>query len=174
VYYTAVKGVKMAIFDVSDVANPKEMYKVVIGDRGTDSYALQDHKAFLFDKDKQLLVLPILLAEVPASQKDAQGNIEENAQGEYTFQGAFVYSVSLDAGFAERGRITHVSAEDELKRGYYFDDVYSVKRSFYIGSNLYTFSDNMLKASDLSSLSQLSAVDLNVSSMSYYGPLMTD
>jgi len=168
VYYTAIKGVKMAVFDVTDVANPKEMYKVVIGDRGTDSPALTDHKALLFDAQKQLLVLPILLAEVSASQKNAEGMIEENAQGEYTFQGAFVYNLSLENGFTERGRITHLTAQDELKRGYYFDDIYSVKRSFYIGDVLYTFSDNMLKASDLATLGEVKSVDLNAVHAGYY------
>src|SRR3989338_2608281 len=63
------QGVKLAVFDVSDVENPKELHKIVIGDRGTDSYALQDHKAFLYDRQKELLVLPIMLAEIPAEQK---------------------------------------------------------------------------------------------------------
>ncbi len=58
------QGVKMAIFDVSDVENPKEMFKVTIGDRGTDSPVLTDHRAFLFDKEKGLLVLPITLAQI--------------------------------------------------------------------------------------------------------------
>ena len=44
------QGVKMAIFDVTDVENPIELHKVVIGDRGTDSPVLYDHKAFLFDR----------------------------------------------------------------------------------------------------------------------------
>ena len=50
------QGVKMALFDVSDVENPIELHKVVIGERGTDSEALYDHKAFLFDKDRNLLI----------------------------------------------------------------------------------------------------------------------
>ena len=49
------QGLKISIFDVSDVANPKETAKIVIGDRGTDSYALHDHKAFLFDKKKGII-----------------------------------------------------------------------------------------------------------------------
>ena len=67
------QGMKIAIFDVTDVANPKEMHKVEIGDRGTDSYALNDHKAFLFDREKNLLVLPVLLAELTPEQKAAPG-----------------------------------------------------------------------------------------------------
>ncbi|MEK6958693.1 MAG: beta-propeller domain-containing protein [archaeon] len=157
------QGIKMAIFDVSDVANPKEMYKVTIGDRGTDSYALYDHKAFLFNKEKQLLVIPVMLAEI--SEADKNRSPEEvgwsPAYGESTFQGAFVFNVSLENGISERGRITHVTAEEELKRGYYYSDSYSVKRSFYIDKYLYTMSDSMLKANDLSTLAEISSVPLN-------------
>jgi inhibitor of cysteine peptidase len=49
------------LFDVSDVLNPKEVAKIEIGDKGTSSDALYDHKAVLFDKEKNLLVLPVNL-----------------------------------------------------------------------------------------------------------------
>ncbi len=150
------QGLKMAIFDVSDVSNPIEMHKIVIGDRGTDSYALRDHKAFLFDREKELLVLPIMLAEIPEEQKKP---LTENqmmpSYGEPVFQGAFVFKVNLGVGFQERGRITHVTPEDELKRGHYYGGEYSVKRSLYIGNVLYTLSERMLKANALDSLAEL-------------------
>ncbi len=154
------QGIKMAIFDVSDPENPVEMDKIVIGDRGTDSYALHDHKAFLFDREKELLVIPVTLAEIPEEQK--KEDLEERLRpsyGEYVFQGAFVFNVSLEDGISEKGRITHVTAEDELKRGYMYSGDYSVKRSFYIDGVLYTFSDRTLKANDLDSLEEISTVD---------------
>ncbi len=46
------QGLKIALFDVGDVSNPKQLSNYVIGDRGTDSAALVDPKAFLFDKSK--------------------------------------------------------------------------------------------------------------------------
>jgi uncharacterized secreted protein with C-terminal beta-propeller domain len=150
------QGMKLAVFDVSDVANPVEMHKVVIGDRGTDSYALRDHKAFLYDKEKELLVLPIMLAEIPAEQKKPIENESISpTYGEPVFQGAFVFRLTLENGFEEKGRITHVTGEDELKRGYYFSDEYSVKRALYIGNVLYTLSDSMLKANALDTLAEL-------------------
>ena len=155
------QGLKMAIFDVSDVSNPKEMHKVVIGDRGTDSYALRDHKAFLFDKEKELLVLPILLAEIPEEQtRPLEGNQQWPSYGEPVFQGAFVFKVSLGEGFVERGRITHITPEDELKRGYYYGSEYSVKRSLFIENVLYTLSERMLKANALDTLEGLKEFSL--------------
>ena len=53
------QGMKLALFDVSDVANPIQKFTENIGDRGTDSELLRNHKALLFDKDKDLLAFPI-------------------------------------------------------------------------------------------------------------------
>ena len=58
-----MQGMKMAIFDVSDVENPKQMFTENIGDRGTDSELLNNHKALLFDKSKNLLAFPINIRE---------------------------------------------------------------------------------------------------------------
>ena len=52
-------GMKIALFDVSDVTNPIQEFSVEIGDRGTESELLYDHKALLFDKERQLLAFPV-------------------------------------------------------------------------------------------------------------------
>lgn len=65
VYYTAVKGFKMGLFDVTNPANPKEMFKEVIGDQGTYSELLYNHKALLFDKEKNLIAFPITVTKMP-------------------------------------------------------------------------------------------------------------
>ncbi|MBR9705276.1 winged helix-turn-helix transcriptional regulator [Candidatus Pacearchaeota archaeon] len=138
------QGIKMAIFDVSDVENPIEMHKVVIGDRGTESNALKDHKAFLFDKDKELLIIPITLAEV-------RGEIKASSQrGEITFQGAYVYNLNLEDGFDIKGRVTHY--EDNSPS---FNGDASIKRSLYIKDVLYTLSNNRLQLNDLNDLDEI-------------------
>ncbi len=156
-------GMKLAIFDVSDVENPTQIQSLVIGARGTDSYALQDPKAFLFDKEKGLLVLPIYLYELNSSQKDQLKQPEWQNWPEYgvpTFQGAFAYHVDLENGFKELGRITHIDKEIDLKSGYYYDYSYQVKRSLFIGSVLYTLSDKRLKANDLDNgLNEIKTID---------------
>eukprot|EP01028_Stygiella_incarcerata_P004301 TRINITY_DN1927_c0_g1_i5.p1 TRINITY_DN1927_c0_g1~~TRINITY_DN1927_c0_g1_i5.p1 ORF type:complete len:799 (+),score=229.79 TRINITY_DN1927_c0_g1_i5:87-2483(+) len=55
---TRVFGVKISLFDVSDVENPVEMSNVVVGDSRTTSEVFTDHKAFLFSKSRNLVVLP--------------------------------------------------------------------------------------------------------------------
>jgi uncharacterized secreted protein with C-terminal beta-propeller domain len=153
------QGLKMAIFDVSDVSNPVEMHRVVIGDRGTDSYALRDHKAFLYDRAKELLVIPVMLAEIEAGKKTSEWNEGRIPFfGTPVFQGAFAFRVTLENGFEEKARITHITEEDELKRGYFYGDEYSVKRSLYIDDVLYTISERMIKAHSLITFNELNAV----------------
>ncbi len=163
------QGIKLALFDVSDPENPKEISKFNIGDRGTDSYALHEHKAFLFDKEKKLLVIPITLAEIDKS-KYADEKLPPYAYGEFTWQGAYVLSLDTESGFKLKGRISHVEDDSLQKSGYYYYSPYSVKRSLYIGNVLYTLSDKLVKMNDLSSMEELNKVKLPYSEQSnvYY------
>jgi uncharacterized secreted protein with C-terminal beta-propeller domain len=110
------QGVKISLFDVSDVANPRELAKIEIGSRGTDSPALYDHHAFLFSKARNLLVIPILEAKI--DENDFSGEVPANFYGEYTYQGAYVFSISRE-GIELRGTITHLDEDniDLLKSG---------------------------------------------------------
>lgn len=60
---TVTNGFKMSLFDVSDPNNPKQDAVVHLGDQGTYSELLNNHKALLFDKDKELLAFPITIQE---------------------------------------------------------------------------------------------------------------
>jgi len=73
VYYTAVQGMKLSLFDISDLENPKEIFKEVIGDRGTTSEVLNNHKALLFNKEKELLAFPVTVME--DQTKDSECNL---------------------------------------------------------------------------------------------------
>ncbi len=153
------QGMKMAVFDVTDVENPKELWKAEIGDRGTDSPALHDHKAFLYSADKQLLALPIQLAELPDDVKnDPTGSGSE--YGEYTFQGAYIYRLTLDKGFELLGRLSHhENSEAYLKSGYYWGDYANdVDRILYADDVLITASDAMLQLHQLFDLNKLGQV----------------
>ncbi|MDH5199990.1 MAG: beta-propeller domain-containing protein [Candidatus Bathyarchaeota archaeon] len=155
------QGVKISIFDVSNVSAPVELAKIVIGDRGTDSPALRDHKAFLFSRARNLLVIPILVAEIDESRYSGP-ILPPNMHGEYVFQGAYVFDVSLDSGIMVRGRITHLDGVDDLlKSGYWFESEYSVERSLYIEDTLYTISGRMIKMNSLEDLSEVGRVDIS-------------
>lgn len=142
-------GVKIALFDVSDPENPKEISKYEVGNWSTDSYALYDHRAFLFSRSKNLLVMPI---------------------GYYSQQEAYVFNVSLEDGIVLKGTITHMESDETcpyesydastwVYPWYYHD--YSVKRSLYIDNVLYTISDGLVKMNDLKDLSEINKIELH-------------
>jgi inhibitor of cysteine peptidase len=149
------QGIKISLFDVTDVSNPKEEAMIEVGDRGTDSPALSDHRAFLFSRDRSLLVIPILEAKIDPDQY--AGSPPANAYGDFVYQGAYVFDVSL-RGIVLRGRITHLQDDALLKSGYWFDSEYSVERSLYIGDNLYTISGRLVKINSLTDLKELNVI----------------
>lgn len=161
-------GLKLSLFDVSDVANPRETATLKLGDAGTDSNALHDHKAFLFSREKGIIVIPVLLAELNSSKYPA--GEAEHVYGDYAFQGAYVINVSLDSGFSIRGRVTHATKEELGKSGEYWYGTASVERSAYIGDALYTMSERYVKASDLASLDDIASVQVNAP-YEYGGPV---
>lgn len=143
------KGVKLSLFDVSDFENPKEVDTIVIGDSGSDSVALYEHKAFLFDKSKNLLVVPI--REVDEEYKtDENGYFKNNV-----WNGAYVFTITSN-GFDVRGKVSH-SEKDEMN---YWSSPFNVERSLFIGDNLYTFSDSMIKVNDLGTVKEVNSIDL--------------
>jgi len=146
------KGLKVSLFDVSDVKNPKEIDTYVMGDAGSDSIALSDHKAFLFSKEKNLLVIPVSIRE----------SLGGGSWGSLTFSGAAVLSIDKN-GIELKGKIDHSDggklSESDWWRGYnYYDN--TVKRSLYIDDVLYTFSNQYLKMNKLSDLNLVKNLEL--------------
>jgi inhibitor of cysteine peptidase len=156
------QGLKLALFDVSDVNNPVQLANYTIGDRGTDSAALTDPKAFLFDKEKGLLVIPVDLALVSEANKQ-QGS---SAYGEMVWQGAYVFSLTLE-GFTLKGTVTHLSATLLNNQGQLTNsvDYWStqndwITRSLYIGNTLYTISNAEVKLNNLTDMTQIAEINL--------------
>ena len=137
----STRGLKLALFDVSDVEHPKQIDKVEIGDSGTDSAALTDHRAFLFDKNKNLLVIPARVVK--------QFDIPEKYSGEQRiWYGAYVFGVTPETGFVLKGTIEHSTSGGYAWYGSPFD----VKRSLYIGDTLYTLSQKQILANSLNQI----------------------
>jgi hypothetical protein len=140
------QGMKIACFDVTDVNNPVQVASVSIGDRGTDSDVLWDHRALLFDKDKGLLAFPITVAEI----KDKTPDMPLWTWGDTIFQGAYVYNFTLDGGFVFRKAITHQSA-GQAGLG---DWNAIIQRLLYIDTGLYSLSNSQVKVNDLSTFDE--------------------
>lgn len=149
------QGMKVAIFDVTDVTHPVEMDQEIIGDRGTDSELLNNHKALLFSREKNLLAFPVTVAKISDAKQDI------TAYGSFSFQGAYIYKIDLTGGLQLRGTITHLTQEDYARAGdYWYNADSNIERILYINNNLYTISKNMIKAHDLSSLKEINTVVL--------------
>ena len=144
-------NVKISLFDVTDVENPVELSKYLITDDDESSYswtsssALYEHKAFLFDEEKQLLIFP--------------------ASDEYK-ESAYVFHVDTANDIELKGVISHipenVTVKEEEPYGYYWKGYYgySILRSLYIGDVIYTISDAMVQMNDMDSLEEMNRVSL--------------
>jgi uncharacterized secreted protein with C-terminal beta-propeller domain len=150
------QGIKISLFDVTNITNPTQMYIYIIGERGSQSPVLDEegHKAFLFDKTKNLLVIPALEARIDRSQYP--GEVPPYAYGNPVFQGAYVFDVSLYHGFVLKGRITHVDYEADLG-----NEMYWVRRSLYIEEVLYTVSDKKVRMNNLEDLKPRGEIPLS-------------
>jgi uncharacterized secreted protein with C-terminal beta-propeller domain len=156
--FTWYQGVKISLFDVSDVEHPREIDNIIIGDRGTDSPVLHNHKALLFDKKLNLLAIPILLAEIDESKYP--NGVPPNTYGDYVWQGLYIFKIT-ENDISLRGRIIHIeSSDDFLKSGYWFYSDYAIERALYIGNTLYTISNRMIKMNDLESLEEIGVLKL--------------
>lgn len=133
-------NVKLSLFNVTDVTAPTETAKHIVAGQWSDSAVLTDHKAFLFDKSKQLLVLPVSLNWYYAK---------------HYWQGACVFNITLSDGFVLKGDVTH--QESDVNG---WDSNYLVKRVFYIENTLYTVSNKKIKMNDLENLQEINEVKL--------------
>ena len=126
-------GIKMSMFDISDMNNPKELFSIKVGGNYTDSEVTYNHKALYFSKEKNLIGFPII---------DYDGVNEYKAQ---------LYEIDLESGFKLRGEVEHKSEKNDDKFGY----KNKILRILSVGDVLYSVSENQVKASNISSLEQI-------------------
>ncbi|OIO54688.1 hypothetical protein AUJ46_02595 [Candidatus Peregrinibacteria bacterium CG1_02_54_53] len=146
------QGMKVALFDVTDPGNPLEMSKVVIGDRGTQSPLLHNHKALLFDRERNLLAFPVSVAKISDSVK-REGSWDFPAYGDTVFQGAYVYNVDLQNGLSLRGTVTHYGEDDIMKSGSYLYGK-DIERIVRIGGSLLTVGQDRVVSSGETALQE--------------------
>lgn len=137
-----IKGMKIAMFDVTDVNNPVQMFGASIGSKGTNSPVLSEHKALLFSKEKNLMAFPISIVDEKYNN---------------TFNGAYVYNIDLVKGFVLKSAIPN----DSVNSGIYSDDKVAIQRIIYINDTLYTIANNSIKAFDLNTMSQKGSLTTN-------------
>ena len=152
-----ITGMKMALFDISDVENPEQISETVIGDRRTTSAILTNPKALLFSKEKQLIAIPVNNYEedfeVSSSDETYSSVVDayKNYNKSRVAEGFFVYKINTDEGFKLKGVITHEAKQNNTTKNYYYTTT-KLLRGMYINNNLYTVSENELKVNNLETL----------------------
>ncbi|MCL1873811.1 MAG: beta-propeller domain-containing protein [Clostridiales bacterium] len=132
------RGLKLALFDISDMTNPKEISVVSIGDESTHSDLLYNPKAMLFSREKGFIAFPV-------TQYSYSGKEEE------LFAGAHVYDIST-SGIKLRGKISHGSGNN-LDYDKYYDNL--IQRIIYIGDTFYSAANGGIQANEIKSLKYL-------------------
>ncbi len=142
------EGFKVSLFDVADVAHPREVSKDVVEGLSVYSEAQWDHHAFLWIPSRDLLVLPLQVYEGSWSS------------GQTTYwQGVYLWRVTADGGVVRVGSVSQVGTVDS-NSNYYGSWYYQVRRSLYIGDYLYTVSDTTVQANSLDTLALVRAVNI--------------
>ena len=155
-----VTGMKMSLFDVSDVNNPKQLAQTTIGDSRTVSAVLTNPKALLFSKEKELIAIPVNNYQEDFSIEDYEDgdDITEafvDYNKPYISEGYFVYNINLEDGFKLKGVINH--EKSELTR---YNRNSKLLRGLYIEDDLFTVSEEAIKVNKLDNLDEISKLSL--------------
>lgn len=137
---TYERGVKVALFNISDPTMPREVAKIELGGWGSDTPVRWEHKAFLLIEDRSLLVIPVII-----------NNWRNPTKGYW--QGAVILRLSSQ-GIEALGWITHIDG------GRTPNPRWEVRRALYIGDYLYTISEGLVKVNRLMDLSEVAAVEI--------------
>ncbi len=152
--YVLYQGMKASLFHVASDGSSREVSKVLIGDRGSDSPVSTDHRAFVYDQATGLMALPILVTSLDNSSSG--GQIPNFNYGTPVFQGAYVFNVSESDGFHLVARITQVPNGLSVQDA--FD--YYIYRVVLAGGYVYTVSDRAVVVTNLSTLGTVATVKL--------------
>ncbi|WP_408006293.1 beta-propeller domain-containing protein [Pseudalkalibacillus sp. A8] len=143
-----IDGIKISIFDVSDMNKPVEKFTEIISGNGTYSPLNHDHRALLFDKNQNLFAFPIHIY-----------NYKEGKQAdENFFQGALIYKIDLDKGFKLATSLSHFQSKGGADHRQWESEI---QRLVYINDTIYSLSRNKILAHDLTTYKEIGELNLN-------------
>ena len=142
-----LRGVKLALFDISDLSSPRVLASVELGGPGSRCGVEDDHKALLYDAARQMLVVPV-----------TERSQAWSCDAKPSFHGAKAYSLDTAAAtFTLRAAVEHGpnrSAADAWARERWACAseacaAAAVRRAVRIGDELFTISDNEVRSTSL-------------------------
>ena len=126
-------NMKMSMFDISDLENPKEIFNVDIGNEYTYSEIIYNHKALFYHKEKNLIGFP-------ATFREGRAN--------YDTDNFMIYKIDLEKGFEEYGRISQK-----------IDYRTNIERAIYIGNTLFTLAETQMISYNLDTMEELNVLE---------------
>ncbi|SET14528.1 Secreted protein containing C-terminal beta-propeller domain [Oceanobacillus limi] len=144
-------GIKISVFDVSDLTNPVEKYSEVIGQGGSHTELNHNHKALFSHPSRNLYGLPAMLFETKTVQKDDMTYEEQD----FLFQGALLYHITAEDGIQLKDTITH---QDENRQNHPNWEG-EIKRIVSVNDTIYTLSFDQMSAYDIDSEAILQTIE---------------
>lgn len=128
-------NIKMSMFDVSDLNNPKEIFNVSIGSDNVYSEVNYNHKALFYNAEKNLIGFALT---------DRNYRTSQSAENNFV-----MYKIDLEKGFQEYGTISQK-----------YDWPTNVYRAIYIEDNLYALSETKITRYDLNTIEKIKELEL--------------
>lgn len=137
---TTTTGLKLSLFDISNPMNLKETQVYRMGGADSSSEAINNHKAFMYYADKNLIGVPVRLFK------------QEKQDTKFTFDGFYLFEVTSEK-IEYLGSVSHSEGIKDV--GTIYNQGLDVQRGVYIGDTVYTFSRSKVTAHSLTTLDKI-------------------
>ena len=128
-------GLKMAMFDITDLNNPKELFKATVGDKYTSSELIYNHKALLYSKEENIIAFPLT-----------------TYSGRKGVSKAAIYEIDLEKGFTLKGEIINTTDD--------YDYTKRVERIVYVNNSYYILSNSIIKVANMENLQIIKEIEI--------------
>lgn len=128
-------NMKMSMFDISDMENPKEIFNVDIGDEYAESEVTYNHKALFYKESEDLIGFPVTY----------RNNNFRNYEN-----GFVIFKIDIENNEFEK--YAEVLQKLDYKK--------QVDRIIYIDENIYTLAKSIIAKYDLNTLEKIAELDL--------------
>ena len=132
-------GMKLSLFDVTDLSNPIEQDVEIIGGPGTYSPVQYDHKALMIHEERGYYGFPVTIYEGAAG-----GNVK------FKGDGAHIYSVTPEQGIQLKAALMN-----DLVPGQEYEEWNQmIHRLAYVEDTLYTLANRRVESYDFNSFAK--------------------
>ena len=137
------RAIKLSLFDVSDLANPRETFTQLVGSSSSWSEALYDHKAFNFFPARGLLAVPFT---------DWSSGFSGGSYWNSFVSDLRVFRVDAATGFSPLGALTMSDLYRDSNSSWAYWYLPNVRRSVMADDYVYAISDAGVRVSRVDQL----------------------